>query len=235
LYRPDGGAAEEFLHVPGLVQVSAENGTARPHLPFGIENTRRRRDLTGPTEKPDDRKVASQVGGSGAFRKFIREELIPQVGERYRTTPERAIVGKSLAGVFVVETFLLDPDLFDAYLAIDPSLWWNDQGLVRATPARLRSHPRLEKRLYLASSDEKEIAEATRAVGGHPRHGCPRGPELASSKEEVVIDNPDSSVMPAGDMHGVGSPNSSASWSPRTGPRANGRPPNGPCSRSTRR
>jgi enterochelin esterase-like enzyme len=48
LYMPDGGMAEDFLHVAGLVQVSVGNGTMRPFLLVGIENTQRRRDMTGP-------------------------------------------------------------------------------------------------------------------------------------------------------------------------------------------
>jgi predicted alpha/beta superfamily hydrolase len=86
---------------------------------------------------------------------------MPQVRGRYRTTPEAAIVGESLAGLFIVETFLLEPELFDTYIAIDPSLWWNNQELVHSAAERLRSRPNLEKTLYLASSDEKEIVEST--------------------------------------------------------------------------
>src|SRR5262249_14962133 len=130
LYMPDGGLAEDFLHIAGLVQVSVSNGTMRPFLLVGIENTERRRDLTGPTDNEEDKKIAPRVGGSKAFRKFIREELMPQVKSRYRTTNETAIIGESLAGLFVVETFLLEPALFDTYIAVDPSLWWNNQKLV---------------------------------------------------------------------------------------------------------
>src|SRR6185436_15692880 len=96
LYMPDGGIAEDFLHVSGLVQVSVGNGTMRPFLLVGIENTERRRDLTGPTQNAEDRKIAPQVGGSAAFRTFIRSELLPAIKGRYRTTPETAIIGESL-------------------------------------------------------------------------------------------------------------------------------------------
>lgn len=159
LYMPDGGMAEDFLHVAGLVQVSVGNGTMRPFLLVGIENTERRRDMTGPTENEEDKKIAPRVGGSAAFRRFIREELMPRVKERYRTTPETAIVGESLAGLFVVETLLLEPDLFDTYIAFDPSLWWNRETLVRGAGERLRARPGLKKELYFASSDEKGIIE----------------------------------------------------------------------------
>lgn len=154
LYMPDGGLAEDFLHVAGLVQVSVGNETMRPFILVGIENTERRRDLTGPTENEKDKKVAKHVGGSAAFRKFIRKELMPQIKTRYRTTDETAIVGESFAGLFVLETFLLEPDLFDTYIAFDPSLWWNDHKMVEGAAARLRAHTGLKKTVYFASSSD---------------------------------------------------------------------------------
>ncbi len=157
LYMPDGGIGEDFLHVAGLVQVLVGNGTMRPFILVGIENTERRRDLTGPTENEEDKKIAPRVGGSAAFRAFIRRELMPQVKARYRTTDETAIVGESLAGLFVVETLLKEPDLFDTYIAFDPSLWWNDQGLVKGAAEDLRQRPKLSKTLYLANSRDEMI------------------------------------------------------------------------------
>ena len=161
LYMPDGGLAEDFLHVAGLVQVSVGNGTMRPMVLVGIENTQRRRDLTGPTRVADDRKIAPRVGGSAEFREFIRNELIPEVDRRYRTTPERAIIGESLAGLFIVETFFVEPALFDTYVAFDPSLWWNGEELVKRAQERLRGGAGRGKTLYLASSSEKELARLT--------------------------------------------------------------------------
>lgn len=157
LYMPDGGAAEDFFHVAGLLQVSVGNGSMRPVLLVGIENTRRRRDLTGPTTNPKDLEIAPVVGGSAAFRRFLREELMPVVNARWRTTGETALMGESLAGLFVVETWFTEPELFDHYLAFDPSLWWNDSALVRAPlPAAARG-----RTLWLASSSEPTLARLT--------------------------------------------------------------------------
>jgi predicted alpha/beta superfamily hydrolase len=161
LYMPDGGIKEDFLHVAGLVQVLVGNGTMRPVLLVGIENTERRRDLTGPTSVDADREIAPRVGGSKAFRQFIREELMPVVRSRYRTTAETAIVGESLAGLFVVETFMLEPGLFDTYIAFDPSLWWNHEALVNGAPASLARSRDLRKTIYLVTSDQPEISRLT--------------------------------------------------------------------------
>jgi hypothetical protein len=146
----------------------------RPFLLVGIENTERRRDMTGPTQNESDKKIASRVGGSEAFRRFIRDELMPQVKRRYRTTDETAVVGESLAGLFVVETFLLDPDLFDTYMAFDPSLWWNSQKLVNDAGERLRARPTLAKTLYLASSGD-DIVEATQRFADVLGKNAPSG------------------------------------------------------------
>lgn len=162
LYMPDGGMQEDFLHVAGLVQVSTGNETMRPFILVGIENTERRRDMTGPTRVAKDSTIAPHVGGSAAFRRFIRTELMPQIKSRYRTTNETGVVGESLAGLFVVETLLLEPDLFDSYLAFDPSLWWNDHRLVADADRLLREHSLAGKTLFLSNSSEPELATTTK-------------------------------------------------------------------------
>ncbi len=161
LYMPDGGIYEDFLHVAGLVQILSLNYGMRPFLLVGIENTERRRDLTGPTDVASDREIAPRVGGSEAFRAFIRDELMPTIDRAYRTTGETAIVGESLAGLFVVETLLVEPDLFGTYVAIDPSLWWNDEKLVEEAVSLLERAPAAGKTLFLATSSQPDIAEAT--------------------------------------------------------------------------
>lgn len=161
LYMPDGGVAEDFVHVAGLLQVSVGNGTMRPFLLVGIENTERRRDMTGPTSNDEDKKIAPRVGGSQNFRTFLRDELMPLIERQYRTTKERAIVGESLAGLFVVETFVLQPELFDTYIAFDPSLWWNKEILAEEASKRIEHLAKSRKRLFVATSSESGIIAAT--------------------------------------------------------------------------
>jgi len=164
IYMPDGGIGEDFLHIAGLVQVLVGNGTMRPFMLVGIENTERRRDMTGPTTNAEDKKIAPRVGGSADFRRFIRDELMPHIKARYLTNGETAIVGESLAGLFVVETFLLDPDLFDTYIAFDPSLWWNDDSMLTVAGERLAVRGKANQTLFLASSSEPELAALTKRL-----------------------------------------------------------------------
>jgi predicted alpha/beta superfamily hydrolase len=175
LYMPDGGIKEDFHHITGLVQVSVGNGTMRPFMVVGIENSERRRDLTGPTEDPEDRKIAPRVGGSANFRRFIRDELMPEIRAHHRTTAETAIVGESLAGLFVLETFFAEPDLFTTYIAIDPSVWWNRQWLVRQAAERLQQTTQPPRTLYIATADLRETLDAVQLLVDALRRFAPPG------------------------------------------------------------
>jgi predicted alpha/beta superfamily hydrolase len=165
LYMPDGGVEEDFPHVVATVDSAVRAGQMRPVIVVGIENTQRRRDMTGPTEVASDRAIAPRVGGSAAFRRFIAAELMPEVRRRYRTTRETAVIGESLAGLFIVETFFEQPGLFDTYIALSPSLWWNHEALVGTAAERLRLHPRMRTALYISSAGDDVGAEAARLAG----------------------------------------------------------------------
>lgn len=175
LYMPDGGIREDFPHVANTIDSLISAGAIDPAIVVGIENTERRRDMTGFTAVPADSAIAPRVGGSGAFREFIRDELMPAVERRYRTNGDAAIVGESLAGLFIVETFLLEPELFDRYVALSPSLWWNAGALVQAAGQHLDSAPPGDRLLYLASADEDEIVTATRALASLIESRAPLG------------------------------------------------------------
>lgn len=157
LYMPDGGVEEDFPHISSTIDRLIREGAIAPVLVVGIENTVRRRDLNGPTTVAADLEMAPLAGGSSAFRAFIGDELMPEIDRRYRTTGETAIVGESAAGSFVVETFFLEPDLFDRYMAMDPALYWNDHELVRKAEARLPGLAGKGLRLWLTAAATPDI------------------------------------------------------------------------------
>jgi predicted alpha/beta superfamily hydrolase len=175
LYMPDGGLDEDFPHVIKTVDSLIAAGAIRPIIVVGIPNTQRRRDLTGPTRVKSDSAIAPHVGGSAEFRRFLHEELVPAVGKRYRLSGERGIMGESLAGLFVVEQFLVDPTLFNHYIAFDPSVWWNSGALIESSAAliaRLDAKPRT---LYLATSKEPSTAVGVARLDSLLHAASPRG------------------------------------------------------------
>ena len=106
MYIADGGIIDEdFPHIANTIAELMKTKKIPPIILVGIANTQRRRDLTGPTEVAKDKEIAPIVGGSEKFRAFIKEELFPEINKRYRTTNEKSIIGESLSGLFVVETF----------------------------------------------------------------------------------------------------------------------------------
>jgi len=175
LYMPDGGLEEDFPHVAKALDEGIRAGEIRPLILVGIENTERRRDMTGPTTVAEDRKIAPRVGGSARFRTFIADQLVPEVSKRYRTDGHRGIIGESLAGLFAVESLLCAPDLFDTVIAISPSLWWNDAGLVRGAATWLNRMPGGSRRLFLTSADEDNIASNVVALDRAIATAKPKG------------------------------------------------------------
>lgn len=134
LYLLDGDA--HFKSVVGLMhQMSSVNGNrVCPRMIIvAILNTNRYRDLT-PTKyvtKDGGDPSAPQTGNGEVFTRFIAEELIPFVEKNYPATSERTLVGHSLGGLMVINTLARHGELFQKYVAIDPSLWWNDGEAVR--------------------------------------------------------------------------------------------------------
>lgn len=164
LYMLDGGLKEDFAHVANTLEKLINNKSIPAMILVGIENTQRRRDLTGPSEVKEDEKVAPLTDGSTPFRKFIKEELFAKINQTYRTTNKKAIIGESVAGLFVIETLLLDSDMFNAYIAFDPSVWWNNHYLVRTSKEHLKKLPNQPVKLWFAGSDATDISQYTRQL-----------------------------------------------------------------------
>jgi hypothetical protein len=181
LYVIDGGVGQDLLHVAGTAQLGAIWGRSQEAIVVGIETRDRRRELVGPTRDAELLKKYPTAGSSAAFRAFIRGEVKPLVARTYRVDGHDAVIGESLAGLFIVETWVREPRLFGSYAAIDPSLWWDKEALSRAAArsigAAQSGHP-----LYVAIAKEQieERAPADRlmtAVLRGPTRWClnPRG------------------------------------------------------------
>lgn len=134
LYLIDGDA--HFSHISGLVSFLSSIGKISEMIVVGIDNTDRIRDLTpthniiGYDGKPDSNSYAS-TGGSERFFKFINEELIPFVEKNYRTQPFKILSGHSHGGLFTIFALLEHPQTFNAYISMSPSLWWDNNYLLK--------------------------------------------------------------------------------------------------------
>lgn len=159
LYVLDGGQAQDFHHISGLAQLGTIVGTTRDVIVVGVASVDRRNELALPTEDPELIAQYPTQGQSERFRRFLLDEVQPFVEGRFRTSGETALLGESLAGLFVVETFLKEPQMFDAYVAVSPSLWWDGGRLARQAGAHLRDHSNAPRRLILTLGDEGALMQ----------------------------------------------------------------------------
>lgn len=167
LYVLDGALDQDFQHIAGLGQLGALSWTYETLIVVGVQTKDRRAELT---RRPHDLRLAAefpQAGGARKFQDFLANEVIPFIDARYRTSEGRALMGESLAGLFVVDTFLHRPQLFRDFIAISPSLWWDDQHFARHGGHDLGGRAASNTRLYLAIANEGGATQAgmTRFLG----------------------------------------------------------------------
>jgi len=77
------------------------------------------------------------TGGGENFAAFLEKELIPHVDYAYLTEPFRVLVGHSFGGLTVMNIVTNHRKLFNAYIAIDPSMWYDKERFLKATEQKL--------------------------------------------------------------------------------------------------
>ena len=159
IYLLDGSVDEDFIHIAGLVQFGSFSwiNMLPESIVVGIANVDRKRDFTFPTENKRDKKDFPTTGGSGPFIDFLSNELQPLIEKEYRTTGSKTLIGQSLGGLLATEILFTQPDMFDNYIIVSPSLWWDDESLLEAEPAAYTS----PKSIYVAVGKEGKVMERT--------------------------------------------------------------------------
>jgi hypothetical protein len=125
----------------------------------GIPNTDRTRDLT-PThsDQKNPQGVVVQAeptsGGGDKFLEFIQTELFPEIEKRYPTQPYRIFAGHSLGGLLAIHALIAHPDMFNAYIAVSPSLQWDDQHTLHQAQQFFAKTKELNKTLFFSLGNE---------------------------------------------------------------------------------
>lgn len=141
LYLTDG--LQNIWHTIGSMEVLTRTGSVPPMIIVGIESTNRSRDFS-----PTFNENSAGSGGGSKFLGFIEEELMPYVDSNYRTHPFRVLEGHSLGGLFTASVLMDKPELFDGYIIMSPSFWWNNEEITVKAKTFFKSHPDLDKAVF---------------------------------------------------------------------------------------
>jgi len=159
IYLLDGSRNEDFIHISGIVQFGSFSwiNMIPESIVVGIGNVDRKRDFTYPSKNELDQKEFPTSGQSEKFISFLKNELQPFIDSTYRTAGIKTIIGQSLGGLLVTEILFEKPELFDNFIIVSPSLWWDDEKLMDRQPKPYDS----TKSIFIAGGKEGEVMERT--------------------------------------------------------------------------
>ncbi|KPH11235.1 alpha/beta hydrolase [Chryseobacterium sp. ERMR1:04] len=149
IYLLDGSMNEDFIHVTGLVQFFNQMYAMPETIVVGIANIDRKRDFTFHTDLKDLQKDYPTTGHSDKFINFLEKELKPYIESQFKTT-DTYIFGQSLGGLLATEILLKKPEMFNNYFIISPSLWWDDESLLKQANQLLSKIPDTKKFVYVS-------------------------------------------------------------------------------------
>ena len=179
VYLLDGDA--HFESVVGMIrQLSEVNGnTDFPKMiVVGIPNTNRTRDLTPTHIQSDppmmDSNFSKSTGGGEKFVSFMERELMPHIDSLYPVRPYRLLIGHSFGGLSVMNILTNHTNLFNAYIAIDPSMWYDKERFLSATKEKLAKNNFDNRKLFIGIAntmpDPVSVAKMLRDTSAGTRH-----------------------------------------------------------------
>jgi predicted alpha/beta superfamily hydrolase len=157
LYLLDG--QRNFHHATGTLDLLNQSFLAQEMIVVAIKNTYRTRDFT-PTYDESYNKWGIS-GGADPFLDFMAKELMPYVNKHYRSNKFQILSGHSLGGLLSVYAMQTRPELFQAYFAFSPSLWWHDEVVINNTQNFLQGRESLNAYHYVNMGNEGGIMQAS--------------------------------------------------------------------------
>lgn len=159
IYVLDGSMNEDFMHIVGLVQFFNLQMNMPKTIVVGIANIDRKRDFTFPTIDKKLRKDFPTTGGSKKFIEFLENEVQPYINTNYPVNSQKILIGQSLGGLVATEILFKKPTLFTDYIIVSPSLWWDNETLLKDAKMFLSAHKKMPVNVFVSVGTEGEIME----------------------------------------------------------------------------
>lgn len=156
IYLLDGSADEDFIHVVGLVQFNSFEwiNTLAKSIVVGIATVDRKRDYTFPTSILEEQIQYPGAGHAEQFIAFIETELQPYVDKTLQTNKSKTLIGQSLGGLLAAQILLKKPYLFNQYVIVSPSLWWDNASILSQNNIALNRNFNKPLNIYIAVGKE---------------------------------------------------------------------------------
>jgi predicted alpha/beta superfamily hydrolase len=152
LYVLDGDGRAQ--HIVPTARFLFLNGKMPKAIVVSVHNVDRNHDFL-----PDSFQNITTGGGAGNFVQFFKKELMPYIDKKYKTEPFNVLIGHSFGGVFVMHALLYEPDLFNAYIAIDPSFWYKNMMLVKNAETEFPKAKNWGKALFISGREGQGMEE----------------------------------------------------------------------------
>ena len=145
------------LYSEGAIPPTFVVGIGYPTRDDNDYMARRIRDLTPTPNTGSEWKPPLGAGQGPRLIEAIATEIVPFVEANYAAASTgRTVIGWSLGGLFALTALFRRPDLFQRYLVIGPSLWWDRRSVFAEEAAWAGSHRDLPARLFMAVGSEEE-------------------------------------------------------------------------------
>ena len=128
--------------VPYIHRFAKGEGFLPPVIFVGLPNTY----IKGANQRDRDFLPANSAD---KFLDFLGKEVIPYVEKKYPANGDRTLYGHSYGGLFSTYAMLTKPQLFDAYLASDPSYHWNNGFMLNYAKEKLPALKGMNKSFWI--------------------------------------------------------------------------------------
>jgi predicted alpha/beta superfamily hydrolase len=152
IYVLDGEGRDQ--HIVPTARFLFLSGKMPKAIIVGVINIDRNHDFLS-----DSTASAPTGGGADNFIIFFKDELLPYIDKNFKTEPFKVLVGHSYGGLFTMHTLLTQPDLFDAYIAIDPTIWYMDLRLLKSAEKELSKNKNWDRCLFTAGREGEGMQE----------------------------------------------------------------------------
>jgi len=160
LYVLDGTMNEDFLHIVGLTQFFNLQYTMPETIVVGIANVDRKRDFTFQTTDKELKAKYPTTGASTKFIMFLESEVQPYIQKNYQVNNTKMLIGQSLGGLLATEVLLKRTELFTHYFIVSPSLWWDNESMLKDAKAYFSAQKDIPLYVYVSVGTEGEVMES---------------------------------------------------------------------------